>query len=131
MLESEGSDSLPLWSRATTITYSVVAAVVTLTGLAELVYHWKVRTPAWLGYLFQRPESHCVHHQEGLHRYNYSDLPLWDMLFGTFRNPREFHGECGFVAGADRRMSAMFAFDDVNAAQYGPNSFGVKPSPSA
>ena len=42
--------------------------------------------------------------------------------------PREFHGECGFGAGADRRMGAMLAFADVNAAQYGPKSFGVKPS---
>ena len=55
--------------------------------MAELLYHWNVSTPAWLGYLIQRPESHCVHHQHGLHRYNYADLPVWDMLFGTFRNP--------------------------------------------
>ena len=31
---------------------------VTLTGLAELFYHWNVRTPYWLGFLIQRPESH-------------------------------------------------------------------------
>jgi hypothetical protein len=50
------------------------------------------------------------------------------MLFGTFRNPREFHGECGFDAGADREMGAMLAFADVNAPRYGPGNFGVKPS---
>jgi sterol desaturase/sphingolipid hydroxylase (fatty acid hydroxylase superfamily) len=37
------------------------AGAVALTGLAELVYHWNVRTPYWLGFVFQRPESHCVH----------------------------------------------------------------------
>jgi sterol desaturase/sphingolipid hydroxylase (fatty acid hydroxylase superfamily) len=37
----------------------------------------------WLGSVFQRPESHCVHHQEGVHSFNYSDLPLWDMLLGV------------------------------------------------
>ena len=46
---------------------------VLLTGLGELVYHWNVKTPYWLGFVFQRPESHCVHHQEGLHSYNYSE----------------------------------------------------------
>jgi sterol desaturase/sphingolipid hydroxylase (fatty acid hydroxylase superfamily) len=90
--------------------------------------HWNVRTPQWIGYFIQRPEAHCVHHRLGFHYYNFADLSVWDMLFGTFRNPREFRGECGFGAGADRKMGAMLAFDDVNAAQYGPGSFGVKPA---
>jgi sterol desaturase/sphingolipid hydroxylase (fatty acid hydroxylase superfamily) len=72
------------------------AGAVMLTGLAELFYHWNVRTPRWLGYIIQRPESHCVHHQEGIHHFNFSDLPLWDMLFGTFYNPRTFEARCGF-----------------------------------
>ena len=29
--------------------------------------HWNVRTPQWVGYLIQRPESHCVHHRMGVH----------------------------------------------------------------
>ena len=90
--------------------------------------HWNVRTPQCIGYLIQRPEAHCVHHRRGFHYYNFADLTLWDMLFGTFRNPREFHGECGFDAGADREMGAMLAFADVNAPRYGPGNFGVKPS---
>ncbi len=28
------------------------------------------------GFLIQRPESHCVHHQAGLHHYNYADVEL-------------------------------------------------------
>ena len=84
------------------------------TGLAELVYHWNVRTPHWLGYLFQRPESHCVHHEEGHHDQNYADLPLWDMLFGTFHNPRDWDGRCGFGA-REERLGAMLAGRDVNA----------------
>ncbi|MCD6044397.1 MAG: Sterol desaturase, partial [Burkholderiales bacterium] len=40
--------------------------------------HANIRTPHWLGYLIQRPESHGVHHGRGVHRYNYADLPLWD-----------------------------------------------------
>jgi sterol desaturase/sphingolipid hydroxylase (fatty acid hydroxylase superfamily) len=88
--------------------------------------HWNVRTPQWLGYLIQRPESHCVHHRMGLHYYNFADLPLWDIVFGTFRNPREFRGECGFEAGADRKLGSMLAFADVNAPLYGRDNRGVR-----
>jgi sterol desaturase/sphingolipid hydroxylase (fatty acid hydroxylase superfamily) len=90
----------------------VAASAVALSGLAELVYHWNVRTPYWLGYFIQRPESHCVHHQEGVHSFNYSDLPVWDILFGTFRNPRGFDSRCGF--GEDEhRLGAMLAGVDL------------------
>lgn len=73
-----------------------VAGVALLAGLAELFYHWNIKTPHWLGYIIQRPESHCAHHEEGLHHRNYADLPIWDMLFGTFHNPETFEGKCGF-----------------------------------
>ena len=78
----------------------------------------------WLAIFCQRPEAHCVHHQRGLHRFNYSDLPLWDMLFGTFRNPLRWQGEAGFDPPADRRYGAMLAFADVNATALGRGSFG-------
>jgi sterol desaturase/sphingolipid hydroxylase (fatty acid hydroxylase superfamily) len=90
------------------------AGAVLLSGLAELFYHWNVKTPYWMGYVFQRPESHCVHHQEGLHSYNYADLPLWDMLFGTFRNPRRWQGRCGFGPENEHRLKDMLLGVDVN-----------------
>src|SRR5262245_39798341 len=90
------------------------AYAVLLTGLAELFYHWNVKTPYWLGYVFQRPESHCVHHQEGVHSYNYADLPLWDMLFGTFRNPRRWEARCGFGPVGEHRLVEMLCGVDVN-----------------
>jgi len=89
--------------------------------------HWNVRTPQWLGYVIQRPESHCVHHRLGVHYYNYADFPPWDMLFGTFRNPPKYMGKCGFETGADRKLGAMLAFADVNAPLYGAGSLGAKP----
>jgi sterol desaturase/sphingolipid hydroxylase (fatty acid hydroxylase superfamily) len=102
-----------------------------LTGYVAAFYgmfqHWNIRTPQWIGYLIQRPEAHCVHHRMGVHAYNYGDLPIWDILAGTFRNPREFHGECGFEAPADRRLGAMLAFQDVNQSQYGGGNRGVRP----
>jgi sterol desaturase/sphingolipid hydroxylase (fatty acid hydroxylase superfamily) len=83
------------------------SVVVTITGLAELIYHSNLRTPYWLGFLFQRPESHRRHHQRDHHRGNYSDLPLWDMLFGTFDNPRDNPRECGFGVERERQVWRM------------------------
>ena len=76
--------------------------------------HMSVRTPKWLGYIIQRPESHSVHHARGVHRYNYSDLPIWDMIFGTFRNPDSFQEEQGFYKGASARIAEMLVFRDVS-----------------
>ncbi|MEA3410109.1 MAG: sterol desaturase family protein [Pseudomonadota bacterium] len=76
--------------------------------------HANLRTPRWLGYLIQRPESHAVHHGRGIHRDNYADLPLWDMIFGTFRNPETAGGEVGFYKGASSRLPAMLFFRDVS-----------------
>jgi sterol desaturase/sphingolipid hydroxylase (fatty acid hydroxylase superfamily) len=88
------------------------------TGFVAIFYglfqHWNVKTPAFLGYLIQRPESHCIHHQKDLHAYNYSDFPLWDILMGTFRNPKEWQGEAGFDEAVSRKYGAMLIGRDVN-----------------
>lgn len=96
------------------VTPEAGAAAVLLTGLAELVYHWNVRTPRWMGWFFQRPEMHCVHHQRSRHTNNYSDLPLWDMVFGTFENPEIFDKDCGFESHREARLGAMLIGVDVN-----------------
>jgi sterol desaturase/sphingolipid hydroxylase (fatty acid hydroxylase superfamily) len=87
---------------------------VLLTGLAELFYHWNVRTPRWLGYIIQRPESHCYHHGRGIHAMNYADLPLWDMLFGTFHNPETWEAECGLGAQGEQRLGDLLLGADVS-----------------
>jgi sterol desaturase/sphingolipid hydroxylase (fatty acid hydroxylase superfamily) len=76
--------------------------------------HANIATPRWLGYVIQRPESHGVHHERGKHRSNYSDLPLWDMVFGTFENPETFDAEAGFYDGASSRIGAMLLGSDVS-----------------
>jgi sterol desaturase/sphingolipid hydroxylase (fatty acid hydroxylase superfamily) len=98
------------------LTPEAAAGAVALSGLGELVYHWNVSTPFWMGFVFQRPESHCVHHQEGVHSFNYSDLPLWDMLFGTFRNPRRFEARCGLGPSGEHRLAEMLRGVDLEAA---------------
>jgi sterol desaturase/sphingolipid hydroxylase (fatty acid hydroxylase superfamily) len=89
----------------------------TFSGVLGLFYHWNIATPHWLGYIVQRPESHCVHHAYGVHAFNYSELPIIDMAFGTFKNPRRFDGRCGFGDGRERRMAALLFGRDVGAEE--------------
>jgi len=92
------------------------AALITLaTGLAELFYHWDIKTPIWLGPFFQRPESHRVHHKRDHHTNNYSDIPLWDMLFGTYENPKKTVEKCGFSAEKEAKFADMLAFRDAHS----------------
>ena len=82
----------------------VINLVATFYGLFQ---HANVRTPHWLGYIIQRPESHSCHHERGVHARNYSDLPLWDMIFDTFHNPKEFTGEVGFYEGGSNKVGPL------------------------
>jgi sterol desaturase/sphingolipid hydroxylase (fatty acid hydroxylase superfamily) len=78
--------------------------------------HLNVRTPTWLGYIIQRPEAHSVHHARGVHAYNYGNLGLWDLVFGTFRNPPSFVEQAGFWDGASSKIGAMLIGRDVGQA---------------
>ena len=97
-----------------------VAYFLYATMFLAVVQHINVRTPQWLGYIVQRPESHSVHHARGIHQYNYSDLPLFDLLFGTFRNPKEFASEAGFYDGASAKLPQMLAFKDIAGRDFDP-----------
>jgi sterol desaturase/sphingolipid hydroxylase (fatty acid hydroxylase superfamily) len=90
------------------------AAVGYVSAFYAMFQHWNVRTPRWLGYFIQRPESHGLHHELGVHARNYSDFPLWDIVMGTFANPDTFDGEVGFAGDAPRRVGAMLLFRDAN-----------------
>ncbi|MFO1349345.1 MAG: sterol desaturase family protein [Gammaproteobacteria bacterium] len=100
------------------------ALVGYIAAFYGLFQHFNIRTPQWLGYWIQRPESHCVHHRRGFHAYNYADLPLWDMLWGTFRNPKDYLGEVGFEGAAATRMTPMLIGRDVNQSLYGAYNRG-------
>jgi sterol desaturase/sphingolipid hydroxylase (fatty acid hydroxylase superfamily) len=88
------------------------------TMFLAVFQHVNIRTPQWLGYIVQRPESHSVHHGRGIHHFNYSDLPLFDILFGTFRNPREFVAETGFEGASSAQIPSMLLFRDIAANDY-------------
>lgn len=91
-----------------------ISAVILMLNFLSIFQHANIKTPVWLGYFIQRPEQHAVHHQKGVHAFNYADLPLYDFLFGTFRNPGSFKGENGFYHGASTRVKDMLLFKDLN-----------------
>jgi len=100
---------------AQAVTYFLYA-----TMFLAVFQHLNVRTPQWLGYIVQRPESHSVHHGRGIHQYNYSDLPLFDILFGTFRNPKDFVSESGFYDGASAKVPQILVFKDIAGSDFDP-----------
>jgi sterol desaturase/sphingolipid hydroxylase (fatty acid hydroxylase superfamily) len=79
----------------------------------EYFYHANLRTPRWLRYFIQTPELHSIHHQFDVHKYNFSDIPIWDRIFGTYKDTTEFAARCGFPTGAEEKLVPMLAFKDV------------------
>lgn len=91
------------------------AALAGAIGFAiALFQHWNVATPRWTGFILQRPEAHCLHHERGIHARNYSDLPVWDMLFGTYANPAQVDVPVGFAGNRSRRIGSMILCVDVH-----------------
>lgn len=78
--------------------------IVLIASFLTIFQHSNVETPRWLGYVIQRPESHTVHHARHVHDKNFADLPLLDLLFGSFENPPTFEHETGFYDGASNRV---------------------------
>jgi sterol desaturase/sphingolipid hydroxylase (fatty acid hydroxylase superfamily) len=107
-----------------TLVSTVALSLVGITPSATVVFllfgtflstfqHANLDTPQWLGYLVQRPESHSHHHARGVHAGNYADLPIFDVLFGTFVNPRDFAADTGYYDGASARVGDMLRCRDV------------------
>jgi len=107
-----------------------------VTNFLNVFQHANIKTPVWLGYIIQRPESHSIHHARGVHAFNYSDLPIFDILFGTFRNPPNFATETGLYDGASSKIKDMLLFKNIakviligaaiSSPAYAQNSFEEK-----
>lgn len=99
-----------------------------LTAVAEYFYHWNIRTPRWIGWIIQRPEAHRVHHKFNHHSENYADLPIWDWIFGTLKNPKKSPARCGYTPENEQRFAEMLIFQDVHKqpSRKSPTCFGCK-----
>jgi sterol desaturase/sphingolipid hydroxylase (fatty acid hydroxylase superfamily) len=104
----------------------LAAGIVGLLGVVNSVFqHANIATPRWLTLLMQRPEAHSIHHSA--HAFNYSDFPLWDRLFGTYREGLRFEPQVGFAPAQSKRWWAMAGFRDVHAVDAG----APQPEPGA
>ncbi|MGE0549179.1 MAG: sterol desaturase family protein [Kofleriaceae bacterium] len=99
------------------LTPEAAALSVLWQAFSGVFQHGNINTPVWLGYIIQRPEAHGIHHERGLHSYNYANLPLWDIVFGTFRNPRRWDGVAGFYPGSSSPTFRMLIGQDVSNDQ--------------
>jgi len=93
-----------------------ITMVLLVTNFFSIFQHANIKTPTWLGFIIQRPESHAEHHAKGVHAFNYSNLPLFDILFGTFKNPASYVKETGFYKGASAKMKDMLLSREVDKA---------------
>lgn len=97
------------------LTPMAASAVALTSALLSMWQHWNIHTPHWIGYIIPRPESHVLHHARNSQARNYGDLPVWDMLFGTFDNPRTpWTGTVGFDTPRNTRIRDMLLMRDVN-----------------
>jgi sterol desaturase/sphingolipid hydroxylase (fatty acid hydroxylase superfamily) len=78
-----------------------------ITGFAGFFIHANIHVPRWVGYVYQTPEMHRLHHQSNHHAHNYSDFVCWDLLFGTYCNPEQPIVDCGFDEQEERQIIAM------------------------
>lgn len=85
-----------------------------ITGFAGFFIHANIRVPRQVGYVFQTPEMHRLHHMSHHHAHNYSDIVCWDMLFGTYLNPTQPIEHCGFDEAAESKAIPMLLGKDVH-----------------
>ena len=100
------------------------AAANAILTFCAVFQHVRMATPRWVGWLVQRPESHALHHERGVHAFNYANLPVWDLVFGTLRNPPAGQPSptLGFHDGASARIAEMLVFRDVSRPRAEPGS---------
>ena len=82
----------------------IITLFLTFMGMFT---HANLRTPRWLGWIIARPEMHAAHHERGVHRDNYAEFPIIDMIFGTFRNPPNAPRQAGLVDGGSNRLWSL------------------------
>lgn len=94
------------------LSVSGTAISLLIAATYNIYIHADLKTPHWIGYILQRPEMHRVHHKYMHHAQNYG-LALWDIIFGTFSNPREYVKEVGFDEARSTRIYDMLKNRDV------------------
>lgn len=97
---------------------NAASLVIYLTTFFSIYTHCNIKTPYWSGFIIQRPEAHRLHHAKNIHAKNYSDIAFFDLLFGTFENPKNEITETGFYPGASSKVFDMLVFKDISNSQH-------------
>jgi sterol desaturase/sphingolipid hydroxylase (fatty acid hydroxylase superfamily) len=102
------------------VTAEAALVGIVFSTLVAMFGHANLRTPAWLGYFVHRPENHALHHERGVHGFNYGGLAIMDQLFGTWRNPATWEAQAGFFEGSTDRLGDMLLGRDIAAEVEAP-----------
>lgn len=92
------------------VSTEALVLALAIEGCLESFHHANITIPKrfhWLGYIVQLPGMHLVHHQYGLHRFNYAPF-LWDTVFKTVRIPTDWDKRLGLAKSHD--IGAIFLF---------------------
>jgi len=92
--------------------FRVLGLLGFLLGLLDKSQHLHVSTPRWLGYFIFRPEQHSLHH--ATHDNNYGLIPLWDQIFGTFKDCESEAESIGLGTSAQSQIWPLLFFQDVS-----------------
>jgi sterol desaturase/sphingolipid hydroxylase (fatty acid hydroxylase superfamily) len=95
------------------LSFAAAAWYTVITGFAGFFIHSNLRVPRFVGYVFQTPEMHRLHHKSGHHAHNYSDIVCWDWMFGTYQNPKGDIEHCGFDETSEGRFLDMLLGRDL------------------
>jgi sterol desaturase/sphingolipid hydroxylase (fatty acid hydroxylase superfamily) len=84
------------------------------SAFSEFFYHMNIKTPYFIGYFIQRPESHRFHHKrDTIHCCNYGDIPIWDILNNTFFNPKDEDCKIGFSNNKEEDIENILKGKDM------------------
>ena len=87
------------------VSVEAIALALAIEGCLETFHHANIRISKklyWLGNIIQLPHMHLVHHEYGLHRYNYSPF-CWDAIFGTAAITHTWNQQLGFKDSNDTK----------------------------
>lgn len=80
------------------LSIEMICAMLLIEGILECFHHSNIHHNSfkYIDWLIQTPEMHLLHHEYKLHKYNYSPLAFWDLIFLTHKKPNYVVRRLGF-----------------------------------
>jgi sterol desaturase/sphingolipid hydroxylase (fatty acid hydroxylase superfamily) len=91
------------------------AYMLSYSVIISMLIHSNLRLPGWVAVFIPTPEMHRIHHETDRHAGNFGTITLWDRLFGTLDERREYSGACGFADKKEERFWEMLRFVDLHS----------------